>query len=659
MNWQDDPIVESSAGGGWQDDPIVQSVKETPNELLSNKPTEQLQTTPYEPGVLERTGLATAPEVALQMGTGLVASAAGGLTALGTLATGGDFDLAVERLKAIQEAGTYQPRTKSGREASELINWPMEKATEGVGMLGEAAGGLISSDAAAAGKAFGEGGFQSLAVLAGKPWRAGNKSLPNDPAVLNNMLNRVVKRGFEKGIKPTGVLKTRKLIQAEAADQAAAVEAIIKGKDSLKFKDEFGDITQGKVPKDLDTLSQAIEQKKLTTFEAYNAKQLEVGKAGIEIPLDTTAAALEAFANDPVIQNHTPKAAVYANNMVEILKKQKAYSPGDAQKAMTILNQSIEAYKKNPTAENASIAGADAIQANHLRQRLNTIVDEMADSGPGYSKLKKEFGAVKSIEKAVNNRLRKYNQQSGKSALNFYEVFSASDLVQGILTGSPVVAAKGIGLHTIASAIRKAKDPNRAVKTMFQDAERIVNKMEKLASQEEAAKIVASIEPLVAEQAAQETVNLDKPTFKRNNLSPDYSEPPTPAINPYAHLFKGGLSKGKSAAGFNPYERLHQIAQSPEGKRLLVERLGREEKYTKLLDEILQIPDQLALPPGQGFQLLDNEAVYNALAQQAQGRKVFNVLGGKQIPSTVKGKITRTELQRLNALSRGLSPSNR
>jgi hypothetical protein len=36
----------------------------------------------------------------------------------------------------------------------------------------------------------------------------------------------------------------------------------------------------------------------------------------------------------------------------------------------------------------------------------------------------------------------------------------------------------------------------------------------------------------------------------------------------------------------NSFERLFQIAQSPEGMRLLKEKLGREEKYTKLLEEL-------------------------------------------------------------------------
>jgi hypothetical protein len=57
----------------------------------------------------------TVGEPALQMITGAGSSAVGGLAGLGTLATGGSAEEAAARIKSIQEAGTYQPRSPGGQ----------------------------------------------------------------------------------------------------------------------------------------------------------------------------------------------------------------------------------------------------------------------------------------------------------------------------------------------------------------------------------------------------------------------------------------------------------------------------------------------------------------------------------------------------------------
>lgn len=103
--------------------------------------------------------------------------------------------------------------------------------------------------------------------------------------------------------------------------------------------------------------------------------------------------------------------------------------------------------------------------------------------------------------------------------------------------------------------------------------------------------------------------------------------------------------------------RMFQIAQSPQGKKLLIERLSQEEKYSALVDELKQIPTTKALPAGQGFELPSSAETANVLATP----KVAKALGVKNIPGggAWPGEITTAEKRRLNALARGLSNSNR
>lgn len=115
---------------------------------------------------------------------------------------------------------------------------------------------------------------------------------------------------------------------------------------------------------------------------------------------------------------------------------------------------------------------------------------------------------------------------------------------------------------------------------------------------------------------------------------------------------------GEGAAITDSLARMFQIAQSPAGKRLLLERLAQEEKYSKLVEELKQVPTtNKALPAGIGFNLPTKAETAQVLA----GPKVANALGVKNIPGGAAplGAISPAEIRRLNALARGLTKSNR
>lgn len=55
-------------------------------------------------------------------------------------------------------------------------------------------------------------------------------------------------------------------------------------------------------------------------------------------------------------------------------------------------------------------------------------------------------------------------------------------------------------------------------------------------------------------------------------------------------------SAGDAMRVASVYERMFQIAQYAEGKKLLIEKLGKEAKHAELLDKLLGIPDLPELP---------------------------------------------------------------
>lgn len=88
-------------------------------------------------------------EAPLTMATGAASSVAGGLAGLGRMAyegaTGRDFPTALQRgaetVEAVQQAGTYQPRTAVGAAIPRILGAPMEAASRLGGAIGQAVGG--------------------------------------------------------------------------------------------------------------------------------------------------------------------------------------------------------------------------------------------------------------------------------------------------------------------------------------------------------------------------------------------------------------------------------------------------------------------------------------------------------------------------------------
>lgn len=134
-----------------------------PDEFESEQPTEQWG------------GPLGIVDAAANIGTGMAASAIGGLAGLGTLVTGGGLEKANQRLSDIQEKLTYQPRTVEGKAISDVVGYIGEAPIKGAAWLGKQAGkpfGLEDEGELVGGLAAGTG----MTLLGG---RAALKSSPN------------------------------------------------------------------------------------------------------------------------------------------------------------------------------------------------------------------------------------------------------------------------------------------------------------------------------------------------------------------------------------------------------------------------------------------------------------------------------------------------
>lgn len=185
--------------------------------------------------------------------------------------------------------------------------------------------------------------------------------------------------------------------------------------------------------------------------------------------------------------------------------------------------------------------------------------------------------------------------------------------------------------RTVGDAFAPMSSTIKAVDQAYGKVKKAITAKQRTAVRE----IINDIEP---------QIDLDVPAFIRRKGKIDLID-----FEPKSTFGSGELSP-------KVFEDVIRIAQSPEGKRLLIERLSAEEKYSKLVAAVIDIPTTKALPPGGGFKLLSEAEV----AGRETAKTVSQKLGGKTIKSKrFEGSISKAEQRRLNAIARGLTPENR
>jgi hypothetical protein len=289
------------------------------------------------------------------------------------------------------------------------------------------------------------------------------------------MVHSTVKRGMEKAIRP-GVAKQRTAAQARKYYKQAtdAVTNIVLNKNNLNLMDDAGKPVKG-LPKTLKHFSDAIEQTKKVLFKEYDELAKAATGRGARVRLESGADELLALADSAPLQDMAPKTVKYALEKAEALLRRGAYTATEAQEAIQILNKSLEAFYKNPSFENATRAGVDALVVNHLRKSLEKTINRF--TGQQYQKLKNAYGSLKAIEKDVGHRAAIDARKNIKGLIDYSGIFSGAEMAAGLVSMNPTFLARGVTAKAIASFYKYINNPNRIVKSMFSDTEKMLEKM--------------------------------------------------------------------------------------------------------------------------------------------------------------------------------------
>lgn len=327
------------------------------------------------------------------------------------------------------------------------------------GMIGKKAGGLVAD----------AGSIVKGAVTPTKT-----------PEVIDRMIDLAIDKGINKAVRPSVAGKANiNQINEYLGKAHNAVKQIAANKGNLVLSGgEDGLKVTGKLPSSLNQFAEAIDQTKKGIFKQYDDMARQAGADGAMVELGSVSKELDRVADGVVLQDLDPLIAKYASDRSKMFSKREAYTAEQAQDAITILNKSLESFYKNPSYENASKAGIDAIIANNLRKSLDNTIEGVA--GPGYQELKNAYGSLKTIEKDVAHRAIVDARKNIKGLVDFTDIYTSGELMAGLATMSPGMIVKGLTWKGVQQYIKAMNNPNRIVKTMFGDVDNLIDMKNKV-----------------------------------------------------------------------------------------------------------------------------------------------------------------------------------
>lgn len=284
-----------------------------------------------------------------------------------------------------------------------------------------------------------------------------------------------VEKGITKGIRPSVAgKKSAPDIQRYLNKSNTAVQEIIKNKKALSFIDKSGKTITGQLPENLKEFSQAISQTLKNKFNEYNALAIAAGEKGATVNLEPIAEHLLGIAKDKITKTMNPDVAAFAEKFAERLMADGVYTAEEAQKAIATLNDGLKSFFKNPTFENANKAYVQSEVTHKLRSSLDAVIENA--TGTKYAKLKREYGALKTIEKDVAHRVQIDARKSPLGLVDMSDIFTGFHAVKGVITLDPVTVTASVFAKGIAKGHKIIVDPNRIIKKMFKKTDELMRK---------------------------------------------------------------------------------------------------------------------------------------------------------------------------------------
>lgn len=264
---------------------------------------------------------------------------------------------------------------------------------------------------------------------------------------------QTIRKTMTQTIRPSVAGKNNsRLIKKFEDDSTEAVKTII-------------DNTDGPLPSTLEDYANSIFT---TKRKIWSKVEQQADKASYyKSDVSPVVKELTSLKNNKIFKAPENKDALaYIDDEIKYLTSTN-FSARDLLDRVASINQEVKRFYSNAGASNAQLLTTKAMVGNRLNSVLEKTIENL--TGGSVSGLKKQYGALTSIEKDVARRA--FSESKGTTLLdNVFDLVSANDVI-GFLSGDGprnlIRATLAQGSKGIAKIL---KSPDRAISNMFKKA---------------------------------------------------------------------------------------------------------------------------------------------------------------------------------------------
>lgn len=277
-------------------------------------------------------------------------------------------------------------------------------------------------------------------------------------ASIEQKIDKVIYAGMQKGIKPSVKGKSDAGLVKQFYDNSkVAVRDIVDASPTPISKAEHS----------IEAFSNAVAETKKNIHKQYSQMAQQAGEQGAVVDLKPVIIDMTTVAKNHNVRRANPGLAdMLEKRIAEWSAKPTLIDPVEAEDLIAMLNQQAKGYWADPT-NHTTAAGVERIAQKTRQQTFNAINQYQ---GPGYSDLRKRYGAQLALEKEVTDRATRVGNRAKYGFFDLSNVATAAEFVSA-LSGSPVSLARAGGIWGTKKLMQMANDPERIIKKMFEKVE--------------------------------------------------------------------------------------------------------------------------------------------------------------------------------------------
>lgn len=274
----------------------------------------------------------------------------------------------------------------------------------------------------------------------------------SDPMPMQTAQN-TVKSTMSSVIRPSVAGKNNSRLIKQFEDGALeAVQTIIDNAD-------------GPLPKTLDDFTDSIYTTKRKVWSEVQKRAEKASYANADVT--PVINELTNLKKSKIINAPENKSVLsYIDDEIEYLKNTQL-TASDLLERVSSINAGTKGFFANANASSAMLVPTKAMVAN----RLNTILENQVSriTGSGVAQLKKQYGALTSIEKDVARRSFSESRGTG-IADSIFDLASANDVINFLSGGGPASLVKASLIQGSKKLANVMRSPDRAISNMFKRA---------------------------------------------------------------------------------------------------------------------------------------------------------------------------------------------